>query len=367
MFQNKKFIAAAAGFLLLFALMTGGLLFFFQPKTQIGLAAYATFKNSQWIPVLEQSEFLKNDNLSADIKWNSGSVSGKLNVRFTGEETGISFRTGILGASVEIQGILSDDMAKLKIPLAGDVIYTHSLEEETPFFDQLFGSRNAKSIDKVLKNLSGFRWKKLVDARANTGVEKAEAGELVGMLKDIDIEKTESRTLDIDGKEVSCKGYILNLSGSMLEKEAGLSIEKAWVYLYRGKLAAVRFPIGEDVFDIRFLGGENRDSSIMFIKEGEFYVIVKGKQEGEDFPISIVFENSEESHIALRGTLEKDVLNAEIRSAEIRGRDWRLEGDLSIIPGAEPMELEGEVMDLEHLPDTQKQILLAVFRLFRIS
>ncbi|MCM1258551.1 MAG: hypothetical protein NC307_11940 [Roseburia sp.] len=367
MFHNKKFIAAAAGFLLLFALVTGVLYFFFQPKTQIGIAAYATFKNSQWISVLRQSEFLKNDDLSADIKWNSGSVTGKLNVKFTGEETGISFRTGILGASVEIQGVLSDKTAKLKIPMAGDVIYTHSIEEETPFFDELFGSRNAKSIDKVLENLSGFRWKKLVDAGANSGAGRVDARGLAGMLKDIDIEKAEPRTLDIDGEEVSCKGYVLNLSGSVLEKEAGWSIGKAWVYLYRGKLASVRFPAGEEFFEIRFLGGENRDSNLMFIKEGEFYVTVKGQQEGEDFPISIVFENSEESHIALRGTLEKDVLNAEIRSAEIRGRDCRLEGDLSIVSGAEPVELNGEIMDLEHLPDTQKQILLAVFRLFRIS
>lgn len=360
MIHNKKNIGLAAGFLLLFALVTGGLYFFFQPKTQIGIAAYATFKDSQWIPVLEQSDFLKNDNLSADIKWNSGSVAGKLNVRFTGEETGISFRTGILGASVEIQGILSEDTAKLKIPMAGDAIYTHSLEDETPFFDKLFGSRNAESIDKVLKNLSGFQWKKV----EGSGLGREE---LAGAWKDIAIVRTEPKTFEIDGEEVSCKGYVLNLSGSVLEKETGLSIEKAWVYLYRGKLASVSFPMEGSVFEIRFLGGDNRDSKVMFLKEGEYYVTVKGQQEGEDFPVNIVFENSEGSHISLRGTLEKDVLNAKIRSAEIRGRDCRLEGELSIVPGAEPMELKGESMDLEHLPDGQKQILLAVFRLFRIS
>lgn len=360
MFHNKKWIGIAAGFLLLFALMTGALFFFSRPKTQIGLAAYNTFKNSQWIPVLQQSEFLTTDDLSADVKWNSGSVTGKLNLQFTGEETGISFRTGILGASVDIQGVLSEDNLKLKIPLAGDVIYTHDLREETPFFDKLFGSRNARSIDKVLTNLSSFHWKKMES-------NGADAGEFAGMLKDMGVKKTEPEKFEIDGEEVSCKGYVLDLSGSALQKETGITFDRAWVYLYGFKLAAVRVPAGESFFEIRFLGGKNRDSKVMFVKGKEFYVTAKGEQEGADFPVSIVFENSEETHISLRGKLERDVLDAEIRSAQIRGRDCRLEGEISITPGAQRVELEGETMDLEHLPDGQKQILLAVFRLFRIS
>ena len=65
-FHRKKYIAAAAGFLLLFALTAGVLWFLFQPKSQIILAAAGTYKDSEWVPVLQESQFLKQDDISVN-------------------------------------------------------------------------------------------------------------------------------------------------------------------------------------------------------------------------------------------------------------------------------------------------------------
>ncbi len=126
-FHRKKYIAAAAGFLLLFALTAGVLWFLFQPKSQIILAAAGTYKDSEWVPVLQESQFLKQDDISVRVKWHSGAAAGNLNLAFAGEETGISFRTGVLGTSIDMQGILSEDILRLQIPVTGDMVYTHSL------------------------------------------------------------------------------------------------------------------------------------------------------------------------------------------------------------------------------------------------
>ena len=119
----------------------------FQPKSQIILAAAGTYKDSEWVPVLQESQFLKQDDISVRVKWHSGAAAGNLNLAFAGEETGISFRTGVLGTSIDMQGILSEDILRLQIPVTGDMVYTHSLTEETPFFDKLFGKRNAEGLD----------------------------------------------------------------------------------------------------------------------------------------------------------------------------------------------------------------------------
>ena len=358
-FHRKKYIAAAAGFLLLFALIAGILWFVFQPKSQVLIAAAGTYKDSEWIPVLKESEFLKRDDMSASVRWHSGAVTGNLNLAFAGEETGISFRTGILGASVDVQGILSEDTLRLQVPMAGDVVYTHDLKGDTPFFDKLLGKRNAESINKILNALSSFRWKKPQDIPVSSE-------DMAGVWKDIPMEKAGFRKYEIDGKEVSCRGYSLDISG-IVSEETGFSPEEMYVYVYRNKLAAFRVKSGGDIWELRFLGGKNRDSKIMFVKEGEFSVTVKGEEKGEDFPVSIRFYNSEETGFSLKGEIKKDEINAEIRSAQRKGKDVRIEGDISLVPGGEIQELQGEDMDLEHLKETQKQILIAVFRLFRIS
>lgn len=359
-FHRKKYMAVAAGFLLLFALAAGILWFVCSPKSQVLTALAGTYKESEWIPVLKESEFLKQDNLSARAKWHSGAASGNLDLAFAGEETGISFRAGVLGASADVRGVLSEDTLKLQIPMAGDLVYTHKIKEETPFFDKLFGKRNAAGIDKFLQAFSGFRWKKMEGGNLSPG-------DLPGIFKGVDVKKTEKRPYEIDGKEVSCRGFSLDTSGTVWEKETGFSPEELFVYVYRHKLAAVRVKTGGEVYEVCFQGGKNRDSQIMFAKEGEFSVTLKGEQEGEAFLTSMAYKNSEGTRFSLKGELEKDSLSLEIRRAEIKGRDVRIEGDITVTPGGEVRELKGETMDLEHLPETQKQILTAVFRLFRIS
>lgn len=359
-FHRKKYIAAAAGFLLLFALAAGILWFVYRPKSQVLIALAGTYKESEWIPVLKESDFLKQDNLSARAKWHSGAASGNLDLAFAGEETGIFFRTGILGTSIDVRGVLSEETLKLQIPRVGDVVYTHELTGETPFFDKLFGKRNAESIDVFLKALSNFRWER------TQGVTLS-SEELAGMLADMPIEKTGCGQYEIEGKKVICKGYSLDLAHSVLGEKLGFSPEEMYVYVYRGKLAALRVKALGEMWELRFLGGKNRDSKIMLVKEGEFSVTVKGEQQGEDFPVSIKFQNREETVFSLRGELKKDALNAEIRSAQRKGKDLRIEGEISLVPGAEMQELPGDTMDLEQLSETEKQILIAVFRLLRIG
>ncbi len=359
-FHRKKYIAAEAGFLLLFALTAGVLWFLFQPKSQIILAAAGTYKDSEWVPVLQESQFLKQDDISVRVKWHSGAAAGNLNLAFAGEETEISFRTGVLGTSIDMQGILSEDILRLQIPVTGDMVYTHSLTEETPFFDKLFGKRNAEGLDQFLKKLSGFRWKKKQEITFSSK-------DFAGILKDVSVERAKSEKYEIDGKEVSCRGFSLDISGGIQRVDAGFIPEEMYVYLYRNKLAAVRVKYQGDIWELRFLGGKNRDSKIMFVKEGELLLTVKGEQKGDDFPISIGIKNSEGSRFSLGGELKEDGFHADIRSAEIKGKDVRIEGEVSLTPGAEMEELSGDTMDLEHLPEVQKQILIAVFRVLRIS
>lgn len=358
--HRKKYIAAAAGFLLLFALIAGILIFLSQPEMQLLTAAAGTYKDSEWVPVLKESDFFKQDNISASAKWHSGAASGNLNLAFAGEETGIFFRTGILGASVDVQGVLSEDTLRIQIPMAGDVVYTHKLKEETPFFDKLFGKRNASGIDKFLQALSAFRWKKAKGGNLS-------AGDFSALLKGTEMKKIESRPYEIDGKEVFCRGFSLDISDSVLEEETGFSPEEFSVYIYRHRLAAVRVKNAGEVFEICFLGGKNRDSQVKFVKEGEFSVTVKGERQEENFLTAAAFVNNEGTRLSLKGELEKSSLNLNIRRAEVKGKDVRIEGDIVFTPGGEVKKLEGETMDLEHLSETQKQILTAVFRLFRIS
>lgn len=353
-------MALAAGFLLLFAL--GAVLaavFFLQPKNQVLFAVANTFKNSDWAKEIPKSEFLDAEGISFYGSWNTGTVNGDLGMQFGSEETGISLSAGVFGASVGGDGILMGDEIRMKIPMAGDVIYIHQLKEETPFFDELLGKRKAQAIDTALLALSSIHWKK-----PNNG--ETDAQEMIRQLKEAKVKRGTSKEYEIDGQNVSCKGYCVDTSNLPWLKEQGLDIEETWVYVYRFQLAAIALKSRDGNMEIRFLGGDNRDSEIMFVKEHEFSVSVKGERE-EDFAIKVIYENEEKTRVAFRGTLAEDSIKAVIRSAAVRGKDSKLEGEVEIVPGAEIEDLEGEEMDLESLPDGKKQMFLTIFRLFRLN
>jgi len=358
--RKKLYTVMAAGFLLLFPL--GAAVFFLcmQPQFQVAMAAANTVKDSCWAGQLESTKLLKGDGISVYADWNTAALNGDLQVDIGQEETYISFGAGVLGASVNIEGILTEEELFMHIPVAGDMVYTHHLWEETPFFDELLGKRKAESIDKVLQELSGFHWKK------TEGIE-VKAEELLPLIKKMEIEKTDGAEYDIDGKKVSCRGFVIEASRNPWLLEQGMEFEELYVYIYQGQLAALRVKNGEETWEILFLGGEKRDSKIMFVKNHDFSLTLEGIQEGEEFPVKIAYENQNETRIAFRGNLTENSLEAEIRSVTLGGKDCKLEGNIVIAPGGEIEEFAGETMDLEELHEGQKKILITIFRFLKIS
>lgn len=369
--MKKKITRIVFVFMIMILLLAGTVFcacqfgMFLNAHDKILLATANTLRTSPFTTVVRQSELLRSDTMTAKMDWSAGMMSGSADIVIGEKENGVTTDIGALGVSMEIQGRVNGDIVELSIPMLGDKVYTHQVNnlQQSEFFYELLGNRRAASLDAFLFALSGLQWKK-PQAMGQLANLKTDLPELRRQWKQCPIERIENRTYIINGEDTECRGYQADLSSlAMLEDiDMGISLQYIECYLNNNHLVAVRFAKGEQVIELIFPDTENESTVIVEIPQKcSITVDISGQEWPYDCKVKV--QTQDDTKVVCKGTLQQEEISAEIVTAVIKKKQSKLGGEFVITPGGEVPQFKGERQDLETLSDMEKKLLVNMIRL----
>lgn len=302
-------------------------------------------QDSDWPEWLEESGLKDAEEITADFQWSLGSAGGDFTLGIGETETGISLDAGVLGITASIEGVITEDTLLARLPMLGDEVYSHNFtgEKSQPLFEELFGKRTAENIDQILQNIAKLHWQ-------HTGQELTPAA-IRAELKTCRFKKAEEETFTIDNAEVSCQGY----QGDASELFEGYGT--ICVYLYKNQLAAIRLTGEEHQYELRFLGGTERTQKMELAVDKTYTLLFKAEKDSSPLRAKFIYSDENGTRISFQAEAAGTGIEAELLAASIKGRDSKISGTVTIVPGAEIPQIEEEGTDFEEMPGIQAEIL----------
>lgn len=396
-------VLAAAVAVVIIGVVTGA---FLSDKNKVIAAVANTFETPQIIKDMDFSEFITSDAYTLDIKGEADDVSIDVEYLHTNERQAINGSIGVLGSEEEFSSILDDKQLKLKIPFLDDkkMFVYHYDQENTGYFMGVLEEYGitSKELNQFLESLHNGSEQGDSNFEANKELFKS----MIEIYQNLEFKRIDKRTFNIDGKNVTCAGYETVITAQMINEILD-SIQKAVdtgvfnsstadmqgiinslryalsesndlqirmkYYIYKKKLAAVRWELNGEDAEIRFEGGTTRTQNIGVYVSGLQILKINGTTEGEkdtvvlsslgsewmrgsynkgtgEFEASLILYNydySQENYY-MKGKITKEKEYGEIEISELDTGDngISMKMKFTIRPGATIKDIEGEEFDI---------------------
>lgn len=312
------------------------------------------------------------------VKKNDKQLSGDISIE---DVPNIEFLVGI-----------DESHVKAQLPDFSDYVFTYNyVEEKTGYLVREAGTESIDMIDAMCEML----YAQEDQAKANEEIKKL----YEEVFREWEFESVDKEEFEVNGKDVSCKGYQTILTeenviamldameestnpeyAEVMEKAdmdmgelyddlradvEGMDDIEATFYLYKNKIACVRFSDGISEVEVLFKGSEKGMHNIELCEDGETIFKIIGSVEGDmeryvmeedDMETMSMeydtktgdYEIAGEDEFFMRGNLKSDSDGAlfTIDEVESYGETFDISFTMTAKKGATLQEFEGEEIDL---------------------
>ena len=356
----------------------------------VAVAFANTFKEQpkfvEDLKVDDISKWIKDENYTVSMLAEDSEVSMNMSVgvkpseiRFSGELEGEYM------PETDFVVSYTDKLVKAQLPALSDVIFVYDYTK-MPEGD-LVEVMNEEDIEMINEALSTY-WN-----QDSAKLEKKISKAVMGVAKEIEIEKIDSKEYKVDGKKRKCKGYSLVITDdelldmvdavdSVFEEELTEAVYDVYaeaisevrdtmrdfpeaeveIYIYKNKLACINVLFDDEDMEIEWLfkGGDFRTQNMEITVDNGYSsssLEVKGKKDGskEEYEVSadgeeiLVYEYDSKDGdfvIEIDGEELEGNLLSERNGITLSFEVEDVEASVSILKGAEFEKISGEEFDL---------------------
>lgn len=326
-------------------------------------------------------------------------VYGKSRMQVTGS-LNVPNIPGING-TIEV----NEDEVLLAVPSVTDYLFTYDYKNmKTGYLAQNMGDK-LDMVDTALQSVfSSDREQKLNEVKKLLKEE----------WKSLEFEKAGAETFQVDGKDRTCKGYAAtvtsqnlinvlngvesiygayinqiseygdagNVFSEMRNEAAKIQDMDITFFIYKNKLACIRFKVEYDSVEFRFLGGTTRTENIQVWADGELVAQVRGSTNGSEETINLLVDNEQYMNVRydyksgdynlnidsgsciIQGKLlsDKNNLTVAVNSVQNDGMDLGVNASAALTKGAAFTEVAGQRFDLGNATEEEFQSLAYEFK-----
>lgn len=366
-------------------------------KNKVIAAVANTFEEPEIWKALNFNHIVTADTYTIELGANIEGVTFDLDYLQTRERQALngSIRAEDTDEEMDFYSVLNNDQLMAKLPFLDDeklFVYHYRQENQGYLMDYLEESGLSQQM------LNSYLIYMHEGSKAQGGdVDYKELAEsILDTYKELEFEKLDKRSFDIDGKQVSCNGYQLVLTKQMIEEmisqieQAGGSLAASIqnlqdaisymeseeielkFYIYDKKLAGLQVTADGSTEEIRFEGGVRRTQNMSFYVDGLKILNVVGTTEGKKETTSLKIMGMELAHfsydadsgaieaelslnelygienISFSGTVSPDKDHPGISNISLKEGDEviLLDGSILFREGAEIEDLQGEEFDI---------------------